>query len=147
MLVFFTFSLQSISLNLVVMFHSRPLMQVFSTVSWSRTSSKTKSWFFNKIHLKFYGNMNLNNVMNTSDSYFSIIIQVKKYQRYPFVHNFYSFRIQDVCLVFSLIIVFLSFFSTYIFQVKTNICNPDFFYPNICWVCIIPKFKKFLNPN
>ena len=28
------------------------------------------------------------------------------------------FRIQDVCLVFSLIIVFLSFFSTYIFQVR-----------------------------
>ena len=27
------------------------------------------------------------------------------------------FRIQDVCLVFSLIIVFLSFFSTYVFQV------------------------------
>ena len=26
------------------------------------------------------------------------------------------FRIQDVCLVFSLIIVFLSFFSTYVFQ-------------------------------
>ena len=30
---------------------------------------------------------------------------------------------QDVCLVFSLIIVFLSFFSTYVFQVSTNTRN------------------------
>ena len=31
--------------------------------------------------------------------------------------DFQLFRIQDVCLIFSLIIVFLSFFSTYVFQV------------------------------
>ena len=37
----------------------------------------------------------------------------------PQTDNLFPFiRIQDVCLVFSLIIVFLSFFSTYVFQVK-----------------------------
>ena len=33
----------------------------------------------------------------------------------------FLFSIQDVCLVFSLIIVFLSFFSTYIFQVSNRL--------------------------
>ena len=35
---------------------------------------------------------------------------------YPTVNYHVGCRIQDVCLVFSLIIVFLSFFSTYVFQ-------------------------------
>ena len=35
---------------------------------------------------------------------------------YGKVLSCHNFRIQDVCLVFSLIIVFLSFFSTYVFQ-------------------------------
>ena len=35
---------------------------------------------------------------------------------------------QDVCLVFSLIIVFLSFFSTYVFQVSANTCNIHQYY-------------------
>ena len=39
-----------------------------------------------------------------------------EYLRFESVILLVVFVIQDVCLVFSLIIVFLSFFSTYIFQ-------------------------------
>merc|ERR1712043_48833 len=39
-----------------------------------------------------------------------------EYLRFESVILLVIFVIQDVCLVFSLIIVFLSFFSTYIFQ-------------------------------
>lgn len=54
---------------------------------------------------------------------------------------------QDVCLVFSLIIVFLSFFSTYVFQVSTNTRNSPpasqyYIVMNVCrlgwWGCWWP---------
>jgi hypothetical protein len=38
---------------------------------------------------------------------------------FSFVFSLFS-RIQDVCLIFSLIIIFLSFFSTYVFQVTAS---------------------------
>ena len=46
------------------------------------------------------------------------------------------FRIQDVCLVFSLIIVFLSFFSTYVFQVTYPIL-----FELIALICITMFFS------
>ena len=65
-----------------------------------------------------------------------------EYLRFESVILLVVFVIQDVCLVFSLIIVFLSFFSTYIFQAGlVGVLVQQFRTPIIVTVIYIGKVK------
>ena len=55
---------------------------------------------------KWFGNLN--------DKY--TIVKVGNTWMYPSEFFFFFFRVQDVCILFAVIVVFLLFFNTYIFQ-------------------------------